>query len=68
MTVLGPISRQEHALQTLDEIVDMFWTEISESISKMCAPRPPEPPQTFLSAVRLIEARLCATAQRGDVR
>ena len=49
MTVLGPISRQEHALQTLDEIVDMFWTEISESISKMCAPRPPEPPQTFLS-------------------
>jgi len=50
MTVLGPISRQEHALQTLDEIVDMFWTEISESISKMCAPRPPEPPQTFLSA------------------
>ena len=49
MTVLGPISRQEHALQTLDEIVDMFWTEISESISKMCAPPPPEPPQTFLS-------------------
>ena len=28
---------QEHALESLDEIVDMFWTEISESISKMCA-------------------------------
>lgn len=68
MTVLGPISRQEHALQTLDEIVDMFWTEISESISKMCAPRPPRTSPNFFVGVRLIEARLCATAQRGDVR
>jgi hypothetical protein len=30
---------QEHALQSLDEIVDVFWTEISESISKMYAYR-----------------------------
>ena len=32
---------QELALVSLDEVVDVFWTEIAESVSKMCAsPRP----------------------------
>ena len=31
------VATQVHALQSLDKIVDTFWTEISESVSKMCA-------------------------------